>query len=805
MADFKTEINEIKVLGKIETTEVKATILGYSNPGKQGLSAYDVAVNEGFVGSEEQWLLSLIGPAGQDGREIELRKTDTFVQWKYVDDINWTNLIALSELKGPQGNTGLQGPDGPVGPQGNTGEPGYTPQKGTDYFDGLDVTWKGTYTAETQYQINDAVFYEGSSYICILESLGNLPTNTMYFNIMAQQGQAGEGSGDMLASVYDPDGKQANAFDYENFKNTPTFKTINEQSVLGTGNLEIIGVEDGDKGDVVVSDDGETWTIDNGVVTNEKLANMNIDTVKGRISSLGAPQDLTAEQVRTMINVEDGSQVNNIIELEELPTASSEYIDNLYKIDDKLYVCVAETTLKHIEVGDNLNSKRLIFNFPDEGAFNQEADTRYKVISCNATNYIEHYYRYENPSHSWYDTVDIMTNDSPYGIRMYEFSFGGVIDNHSYYVLPSDFGVVTSIRAEDTAYQYIRLEETVYEWVEYGGSIPDNLITSSDESVNDWITVDKETFDNMVANEEIEEGKMYNVIGDSFVATSSTPVGGTMIWPGLPDKLPANYMLCEGQSLNKIDYPTLYDRLGNTYGSTDTTFNLPNIKGRIVVHLNSEDTEFDTLGETSGSKTHTLTNAQVPATQIYDDQNNAVYFRGNVAQSGTNISIISRWGNAADVALKVNGSGEAHNNLQPYIVGYYIIKVREEAYTEDLYNLDKKVSTLNYNVVTDGPPVKTGRKIDGKDEYVKRISLGTMPNATTKTVDTGLTATNITIIELKGTAKNSAGTTIVLPFVHTTSDSGIMMTFESTGDISLITGTDRSGFTGHCNIYFTYN
>ena len=45
---------------------------------------------------------------GNDGREISLRATDTHIQWKY-DDTEWTNLVALSELKGNKGDKGAVG------------------------------------------------------------------------------------------------------------------------------------------------------------------------------------------------------------------------------------------------------------------------------------------------------------------------------------------------------------------------------------------------------------------------------------------------------------------------------------------------------------------------------------------------------------------------------------------------------------------------------------------------------------------------------------------------------------------------
>lgn len=61
------------------------------------------------------------GQDGTNGREIELQKDLYFIQWRYVGEPGWRNLIAYSELKGDKGDKGDTGNQGPIGLTGSAG------------------------------------------------------------------------------------------------------------------------------------------------------------------------------------------------------------------------------------------------------------------------------------------------------------------------------------------------------------------------------------------------------------------------------------------------------------------------------------------------------------------------------------------------------------------------------------------------------------------------------------------------------------------------------------------------------------
>ena len=90
--------------------------------------------------------------------------------------------------------------------------------------------------------------------------------------------------------------------------------------------------------------------------------------------------------------------------------------------------------------------------------------------------------------------------------------------------------------------------------------------------------------------------------------------------------------------------------------------------GRVMVGLDAGQAEFNTLGQTGGTKTHTLTVNEIPShshttvVNLYnpDTSNNTPAVSNSANNSGTFDPITDG----------ATGGGQAHNNLQPYIVVY---------------------------------------------------------------------------------------------------------------------------------------
>ena len=136
---------------------------------------------------------------------------------------------------------------------------------------------------------------------------------------------------------------------------------------------------------------------------------------------------------------------------------------------------------------------------------------------------------------------------------------------------------------------------------------------------------------------------------------------------------PTGYLLEDGSAVSRTAYSDLYALIGTTYGSGDgsTTFNLPDSRGRITVNMNSADTQFDTMGEKYGEKTHTMSLAELPshAHQQYVTANSGGTAVRNDYSADANGGIYPQGLNGGGA-----GSSGARNNIQPTITKQFAIK-----------------------------------------------------------------------------------------------------------------------------------
>lgn len=197
------------------------------------------------------------------------------------------------------------------------------------------------------------------------------------------------------------------------------------------------------------------------------------------------------------------------------------------------------------------------------------------------------------------------------------------------------------------------------------------------------------------------------------------PAGLIMTFAGV--NAPTGFLVCDGSAVSRTTYATLFGVIGTTFGAGDgsTTFNLPDLSGRVPLGVS----QAHALGSTGGSETVTLTESELPAhvhevpqhghvdtigatTPAFSHSITQPVFKYNQpAKSGgaafgggerwttdttsatatisTNVAVSAHAasnctmsGSIADKAAfdsETAGSGSAHNNMQPFCTVTYII------------------------------------------------------------------------------------------------------------------------------------
>ena len=107
-----------------------------------------------------------------------------------------------------------------------------------------------------------------------------------------------------------------------------------------------------------------------------------------------------------------------------------------------------------------------------------------------------------------------------------------------------------------------------------------------------------------------------------LTVSGSLTVDGDVSWSGgLPSgaitqyagaAAPSGWLICNGAAVSRETYGALFGAIGTTYGvgNGSTTFNLPDLRGRVPVGKNTGT--FSALGGTGGQETHALTTAEIP-------------------------------------------------------------------------------------------------------------------------------------------------------------------------------------------------
>ena len=139
---------------------------------------------------------------------------------------------------------------------------------------------------------------------------------------------------------------------------------------------------------------------------------------------------------------------------------------------------------------------------------------------------------------------------------------------------------------------------------------------------------------------------------------------------------PKGWAFCNGQFMAINQNQALFALLGTTYGGNgQTTFGLPDLRGRAAMHMGAGFIQ----GQNGGEEAHTLTFSEMPAhthgLQASTQNGNAQAPAGNFLARNTNniYSPISNLTTLRPTSVTNVGGSQPHPNMQPYLTVNFII------------------------------------------------------------------------------------------------------------------------------------
>lgn len=204
---------------------------------------------------------------------------------------------------------------------------------------------------------------------------------------------------------------------------------------------------------------------------------------------------------------------------------------------------------------------------------------------------------------------------------------------------------------------------------------------------NQVLTGNLDVSGNITTTQDVRSRSVY-ATGNYYLDNYVLIPAGTVIQSAAIN-VPTGWLNCDGTPISTTSYPDLFAAIAYTYGGSDASFNLPDLRGRACVGAGAgAGLTNRALGSTGGSETHTLTSGQMPSHNhsIADPGHTHTWNNGlegdDAGDGGSNAEYTRIGGSVTGVianattGILINnaGGGEPHNNMQPFLALRFLIK-----------------------------------------------------------------------------------------------------------------------------------